>query len=278
MIEFGILPNIRAAQALVDYLKGEGIPCKVQQAQQGVTLFVINPADLPRAQAEFDHFLRHPGDSKYLQASWDYGSTATQLDYGKPSAQLLRQFLAGAGPLTLLVFICCVVIYLFWNMGYANSLFATLGFFGVTPYATLHEFWRVFTPSLIHFSAMHIIFNLLWWWYLGGRIENRIGTGTLFILLLVGGTLPNILQFMMGGPNFGGLSGVVYALAGYTWVMGRQRPEAGIGLPPAYMGFMILWLILGFTDLFGLSMANGAHLGGLLVGLLQGFIDSRKRT
>lgn len=60
--------------------------------------------------------------------------------------------------------------------------------------------------------------------------------------------------------------------------MGRQRPEAGIGLPPAYMGFMILWLILGFTDLFGLSMANGAHLGGLLVGLLQGFIDSRKRT
>lgn len=25
MIEFGILPNIRAAQALVDYLKGEGI-------------------------------------------------------------------------------------------------------------------------------------------------------------------------------------------------------------------------------------------------------------
>jgi GlpG protein len=40
---------------------------------------------------------------------------------------------------------------------------------------------------------------------------------------------------------------------------------------------MLLWLVFGFTDMFGLSIANGAHLGGLLVGVLQGFIDSRKQ-
>lgn len=29
------------------------------------------------------------------------------------------------------------------------------------------EFWRYFTHALMHFSLMHILFNLLWWWYLG---------------------------------------------------------------------------------------------------------------
>ncbi len=41
------------------------------------------------------------------------------------------------------------------------------------------------------------------------------------------------------------------------------------------MGFMLLWLVLGFMDVFGLSIANGAHLGGLLVGLAQGWLDNR---
>lgn len=34
------------------------------------------------------------------------------------------------------------------------------------------EFWRYFTHALMHFSLMHILFNLLWWWYLGGAVEN----------------------------------------------------------------------------------------------------------
>ena len=42
---------------------------------------------------------------------------------------------------------------------------------------------------------------------------------------------------------------------------------------------MWVWLLIGFTDvlkLFGLgSIANGAHLGGLLVGILTGVIIAR---
>ena len=117
---------------------------------------------------------------------------------------------------------------------------------------------------------------MLWWWYLGGKIENKLGLIPLLTLLIVAGTLPNIAQYFVGGPNFGGLSGVVYAVVGYTWIMGTKRPELGIGLPPAYMGFMLIWLVFGFTDMFGLSIANGAHIGGLLVGLAQGFIDSKR--
>ena len=51
------------------------------------------------------------------------------------------------------------------------------------------------------------MFNLLWWWYLGGQIEQRLGSGKLFILLIVGAALPNIAEFFASGPRFGGLSG-----------------------------------------------------------------------
>ncbi|ABZ78758.1 Rhomboid family protein [Shewanella halifaxensis HAW-EB4] len=277
MIEIGRLPNGRAAQALIDYLKGLNIDCELVPTEQGVALMIHDQNHFDRAHREFQAFIHNPYDEKYLVASWENGNTQTKLDYGNPSLQLVSQFVTGAGPLTLLVFFVCVIIYGAMSLGFANPIFEQLSFFGAIPSATLSEFWRLFTPSLMHFSAMHIIFNLLWWWYLGGKIENKIGFTPLFILLIVGGTLPNILQYYMAGPNFGGLSGVVYAVVGYTWVMGVKRPELGIGLPPAYIGFMLLWLVLGFTDMFGLSIANGAHLGGLLVGVIQGFIDSKTR-
>lgn len=279
MIQVGILSNARAAQALVDYLKSQGIVCRTESLERGTALYVANDNDLASAVEELEYFVAHPFDKKYLKASWDYGSTNNILkdEYGHPTSQLIAKFLSDSGPLTLAVFFSSLAIFLFWNLGYANEIFTYLGFFEAVPNASLNQIWRVFTPILLHFSLLHLIFNLLWWWYLGGRIEKRVGFGALFILLLAGSSLPNILQFMITGPNFGGLSGVVYALAGYSWVMGIRKPQTDIGLPPALMGFMLLWLILGFFNVLGLSMANGAHLGGLMVGLLQGWFDSRKK-
>lgn len=276
MIEIGRLPNSRAAQAFVDYLKGINIDCQIEPLPQGVAILVIREQDAEQARKEFAHFVAYPHDNKYLQASWEHGDTQTKLDYGAPSLQLLTQFITGAGPVTLVIFGLCSLIFAAMNLGFSQAMFNSLAYFGAAPGADSTQFWRIFTPSLLHFSAMHIIFNLLWWWYLGGKIETRIGTAPLLILLLVAGTLPNVLQYYLSGPNFGGLSGVVYAIAGYTWVMGRRKPEAGIGLPPSYMGFMLIWLGLGFSDFMGLSMANGAHVGGLVIGLAQGLFDSRR--
>ncbi|MGL4613274.1 MAG: rhomboid family intramembrane serine protease GlpG [Shewanella sp.] len=276
MIEIGRLPNSRAAQAFVDYLKGANIDCQIEPLPQGVAILVIREKDAEQARKEFAHFVAYPYDNKYLQASWEHGDTQTKLDYGAPSLQLLTQFITGAGPVTLVIFGLCSLIFAAMNLGFSQAMFDSLAYFGAAPGADSTQFWRIFTPSLLHFSAMHIIFNLLWWWYLGGKIETRIGTAPLLILLLVAGTLPNVLQYYLSGPNFGGLSGVVYAIAGYTWVMGRRKPEAGIGLPPSYMGFMLIWLGLGFSNFMGLSMANGAHVGGLVIGLAQGLFDSRR--
>lgn len=276
MIEIGQLPNARAAQAFVDYLTGLGIESYIESLPQGVAIMLVGPQHEATARSEFAQFVLHPHDEKYLQASWDNGNTQTKFDYGSGTLGLVQQFITGAGPLTLITFFICVLVYALMNLGMGNTLFSALSFAGAVPDSDVTEIWRVFTPSLMHFSAMHIIFNLLWWWYLGGKIETRLGSRPLLFLLLMAGTLPNILQFFITGPNFGGLSGVVYAVVGYTWLMGVRNPNCGIGLPPSYMGFMMVWLVLGFTDLLGMPIANGAHVGGLLVGLAQALFDSRK--
>ncbi|MCT7941970.1 rhomboid family intramembrane serine protease GlpG [Shewanella holmiensis] len=276
MIEIGQLPNARAAQAFVDYLTGLGIESYIESLPQGVAIMLVGPQHEDTARSEFAQFVLHPHDEKYLQASWDNGNTQTKFDYGSGTLGLVQQFITGAGPLTLITFFICVLVYALMNLGMGNTLFSALSFAGAVPDSDVAEIWRVFTPSLMHFSAMHIIFNLLWWWYLGGKIETRLGSRPLLFLLLMAGTLPNILQFFITGPNFGGLSGVVYAVVGYTWLMGVRNPNCGIGLPPSYMGFMMVWLVLGFTDLLGMPIANGAHVGGLLVGLAQALFDSRK--
>jgi len=82
----------------------------------------------------------------------------------------------------------------------------------------------------------------------------------------------NLVQYAWGGPNFGGMSGVVYGLLGYIWVRGKLDPGSGLYLHQTTVIMMLVWLAFGFTGI--LSIANGAHLGGLVVGLGWGYLSS----
>ncbi|KFZ36242.1 peptidase S54 [Shewanella mangrovi] len=275
MVEIGRLASPRAVMALTDYLKSQGIETRIEHTAQGTAIYVVDERNAIAAQREFAAFIHNPMDGKYQQASWEVGDNQTKLDYGAPGLQLLTQVITGAGPVTLVTLITCVVIYI--AMMFApEAIFSALSFFGAST-DSHWQIWRVFTPSLLHFSLLHIAFNMVWLWYLGGRIENSLGSGRLLLLLMVAGTLPNMVQFFFSGPNFGGLSGVVYGLIGYSWVMSQWAPQRGLVLQPALMGFMLLSLVLGFSGVMGDNIANSAHLAGLLTGLLQGWLDSRRK-
>lgn len=134
------------------------------------------------------------------------------------------------------------------------------------------QFWRLFTPALMHFSLPHILFNLLWVWVAGRGIESLHGRWVLLGLVMFSALVSNLAQFWVSGPMFGGMSGVVFALLGYAWLWDKRVGRPAIGLPPALMGLMVLWLVLGFTgvlEYIGVgAIANTAHLAGLAAGLL----------
>ena len=138
-------------------------------------------------------------------------------------------------------------------------------------------YWRLVTPMLLHFSWLHLAFNLLWVWELGRRIEKLHGISLFLAVTLLGSLGANLMQLTLSGPSlFGGMSGVVFAYLGYCMVWDRMRPRNPIGLAPAAYWVMLGCLALGFTgvlDLLGLgALANGAHLGGLLAGAVIGLM------
>lgn len=130
------------------------------------------------------------------------------------------------------------------------------------------QIWRLVTPIFVHFGFLHIFFNGWWLADLGAAIERRLGSMRLLLMVGLTGALSNALQYVVtGNPLFGGLSGVVYALLGYVWLRGRRDPTFGLALSQQTVVILLVWLGLGFAGVLG-NVANFAHLGGLLAGLL----------
>jgi GlpG protein len=132
------------------------------------------------------------------------------------------------------------------------------------------EVWRLLTPIFLHFSILHLAFNMFWLYDLGGRIESYRGAWKLALLVLLAGIPANLGQYAASGPYFGGMSGVVYALFGYVWMKSRFDPGPGMYVHFHIVAMMIVWLFLGLTGLLG-PIGNTAHFVGLVVGVVLGY-------
>ena len=131
------------------------------------------------------------------------------------------------------------------------------------------EIWRPIGPAFLHFSLMHILFNMMWLKNLGEAIEFERGTSKFLLLCFTIAVVSNVAQLCWSGPNFGGMSGVVFGLVGYIWMKGKTQPQLGIGMTHQSITFAILWLVLCMTGTFG-AIANAAHLIGFLTGIVIG--------
>ena len=198
-----------------------------------------------------------------------------------------------AAPFTSGVLLVTLLLSLLTGLGDELRYIAPLSFYEILLYPEPHlqtgwehltsQPWRIFTPVWLHFGWLHLIFNSLWWWDLGRRIEQCQSSKRLCWLFVVIALASNFAQAWEGVHLFGGLSGVIYGLLGYIWLYDRLRTPVFF-LPQGILIFMLIWLILGLTNVFSVvgmgNMAKMAHLGGLLAGLALAFIlpmiESRK--
>lgn len=145
------------------------------------------------------------------------------------------------------------------------------------------EWWRLITPTFLHFGLVHVIFNCLWMWELGRQVEWLIGPGAYFFILLSLSVGANVGQYISGGPGiFGGLSGVVYGLLGYIWVRNIRRPHPVLkllpGIIPIMLGLLVLGLLGVIDKLIPGQVANGAHISGLLIGMFFGAFAGKNQS
>ncbi len=166
--------------------------------------------------------------------------------------------------------------FTFTNIRITNQGYVSMTSFNQT-FLIDSQWWRLISPMFIHFSFAHLAFNCLWVYILGEKIEKINGSIIFILLVLISSIASNLSQFYWTSSNlFGGLSGVIYGLLGFCLIIEMESKYDHYGLPPALYLFMIVWLILGFVgilDLFGFgSVANFAHLGGLISGIIFAMI------
>jgi len=267
--------NLRAAQAFSDYLTLLKIANSIEHDTFHYQLFIKDLSQQQTAQVELAQFLENPNHSKYLSASWESGNTDTpssELTYG--NSNLIANFIHHAGWLTHLVFLFSILIFSLSSLGFSQPIQSALSFFTTQPF-DLSQIWRFVTPAFLHFSALHIVFNLLWWWQLAGVVEKQQGKQRLLLIFLFTAMTSNLAQYLLVGPYFGGMSGVVYGLVGYCWLFGKLNKSSLVSLSNSYFVFLLAWLVFGFVDLLPVNVANYAHLIGLLAGLLSAIVATK---
>jgi len=134
------------------------------------------------------------------------------------------------------------------------------------------QFWRLFTPALLHFNTLHLLFNLLWVWELGRRIEYLHGWASFWVITTILAVSGNLAQYLVSSDSylFGGLSGVVYGYLGFVLLGWRLVRFPAYRLRREVVILMLVLLVFFSTNItayFGLYIANAAHWGGFVTGM-----------
>ncbi len=270
-------------------LQAQHIGHRISEAGGVQQVWVADVETAAQVQQLYQHYRTLPADNLEFVAA----APPADRPVGGSWQQQLRRF-----PLTALVLVLTLLVALWTGVGESVEQVAWLTFNAIlidgqqawfVPLAdslAAGQWWRLFTPILIHFGWLHLAMNSLWFWELGRRIELQQGSLFLLGFVLLSALGSNFSQFWFSGPSFfGGLSGVLYALLGFCWIRQRLAPVAAYALTKGVVGMMLVWLLLCLSGLvsalgFG-QIANAAHVSGLVTGcaagLLAGLLARRRR-
>jgi len=170
-----------------------------------------------------------------------------------------------------------------------SSLLGLLPFYGNTAFG---EPWRLITHQFMHASFLHLLFNMVYLYYVGRVVEDRIGSLRMLLLYLLAGIFAALFQItlsdwaIMERPMLGA-SGAISGLMGVFCILMPWTDmklfyaycviyRAGIGV--CYCS--ALWFLGGYflisnvfwgvatTGQAGGRVAYWAHVGGFLAGAL----------
>lgn len=316
MRQLTLLQSESAARRLAAFLVTQRIAAHVDAEKEGYSVWVRDEDQLATAREIVEHFRQHPDDPRYHGA--EQSADAIRREEERRRREKMSNVVEmrgrwGSGgikkrcPAVIAMIVVCVLVAVATNMGqsYTSLLLTTLKFADDSPLiqrvnpddpATLvitprpadiwsglraGQIWRLVTPTLLHFSIAHLVFNMWCLFDEGGQVEDRRGS-LFFLLLALAIAIPsNVAQALVSGPSFGGMSGVVYGLLGYLWMRVKFDNSAGYVLSKQTVGVAMAFFVLcivkdypPFDSLVGHLLppvANTAHIVGLAMGLALGY-------
>jgi len=148
---------------------------------------------------------------------------------------------------------------------------------GFQPAAFFSRPWTVVTAMFVHAGFWHIFANMLTLYFFGSYFSRLVGRDKFLFVYFAGGIVGNLLFWALASPFAVavGASGAVFALAGGLVMMRPKLPVIIFPIPipmPLFVAVLGGFVILSFLP----SVAWQAHLGGLIVGLIAGYISRRR--
>ncbi len=134
------------------------------------------------------------------------------------------------------------------------------------------ESWRLFSCHFVHTSVLHLLFNLVFLFTVGGALEHacrRTDYAALVLLCAVASAIASLI----GTPQVSaGSSGIVFGVLGAAVTFGMRYHDR---LAPRVRRYFGVWVLPFLVILFWVGMQNpsvdhASHLGGLCAGLAGG--------
>jgi rhomboid protease GluP len=232
-------------------LASQEIPTAIVRLGQGFWALAVEPRDRDRALDAIHQYQRE----NRRKLPWR-DQLATSMETFHWGAALWSLFLAG--------FFAWVEFRFpaFRAVGMMDSLAVGAG-----------EWWRLFTPILLHSDLAHLMGNLTMGFLLLGFAMAHYGAGPALLAAYLAGAAGNLAGFILyPQPYLGvGASGMVMGALGllaiHSFSYWRQQHLPGIAMIRAALAGTMLFVLLGLdpaTDVI-------AHLGGFAAGMIFGF-------
>lgn len=297
MRQIGTLPNKSEAQIFQDYLLTKGMKTAIEEDGEDWAVWIYDEDHREEAREELAGFRRDPAAERYRTATKQADEIRHEVK--KKEQQSRKNFVdmrrrwersaATGAPVTFVLIAISLIVAAaasdwsdIWRL--CDRYEPVVKALSIVPYeiqgnmiawngleAILSgQIWRLVTPIFLHFSILHILFNLLWLRELGAAVETRRGSLRFSLFVLATAAASNLGQYLFSGPMFGGMSGVVYGLFGYVWMKSRFEPQLGLFLSPNIVFWMVAWFVICVAGVIP-NVANTAHGVGLLMGIVVGY-------
>jgi len=140
------------------------------------------------------------------------------------------------------------------------------------------EPWTIVTNLFVHAGIWHILANMVTLYFFGTYLLGLIGENKLLMVYFLGGMLGNAFYMLLGDPyaTVIGASGAVFATGGALTVLRPNLRFLVFPIPaplPLWVAVIGVFLVISLVP----NVAWQAHLGGLLLGLLAGYLFRKKR-
>jgi GlpG protein len=288
MRHIGTIAEKQQAERFVHFLASQQIEATLRPLEEtGYAVWVFDEERVATARQQLETFLATPDDPQFDVAKEHQPRVARRFLQHRPPrdrarfidvrTEIFRPQHLSAFPVTCLFIGISVAVTLLAHVPALTPVISKLYFSAYLgkafPEIRAGEVWRLVTPIFLHGGLLHLLFNMLWLYQLGGQIEKQESSRSIAVMVLVFAIMCNTAQYLVSGPLFVGMSGVVYGLLGYIWMMTRFQVGTRYMLSEQTVTFMLLWLGLCLIGVIP-HVANTEHVVGLLLGVAWGFVRS----